>query len=249
VVILSLDTTTRAGSCAVWYGDGLVDEQVGNPDLPHAHRLPNDLAALLASHRLSLQDVNLYAIASGPGSFTGLRVGISTMQALALVHDRLVVPIPSLEALAYCAARDEAEHAQPGSFIGAWMEAYRGEVFGALYRVRSAPTPHSLAELEAVADPDVGTPEAMAEAWRAQTAGVASPSLIVMGDAALAHGAILTARFANARLRDAVPIAGMLARLAARDPARGIVPHAVVPLYLRRPLAELARERLQQQRA
>ena len=49
VVILTLETTTRAGSCAVWRGQGMVDEVVGNPEYTHAHRLPNDLAKLLAS--------------------------------------------------------------------------------------------------------------------------------------------------------------------------------------------------------
>jgi hypothetical protein len=47
-------------------------------------------------------------------------------------------------------------------------------------------------------------------------------------------------------LLDQVPIAGMIAELAAREPERGVLPHAVLPLYLRRPMAEIARERLQQ---
>jgi len=122
VVILTLDTTTRAGSCAVWRGDGIVDELVGNPDFTHAHRLPNDLAKVLANHRLRLHDVTLYAIASGPGSIPGLHAGIATMQSLASVHDRLIVPISSLEALAYCAARVAATHAVPGAYIGAWID-------------------------------------------------------------------------------------------------------------------------------
>jgi tRNA threonylcarbamoyladenosine biosynthesis protein TsaB len=285
VVILTLDTTTRAGSCAVWRGQGMVDEVVGNPEYTHAHRLPNDLAKLLASQRLRLQDVTLYAIASGPGSFTGLRVGIATMQSLALVHDRLIVPISSLEALAYCAAREDPTRALPGTFIGAWMEAYRGEVFGALYRVKEAatliestdpragqPRPEriptsvvplppipakahmSLATLEQVLEPAVGTPEAMADAWAlalfsyppAGLGGIAS--LLVIGDAVHGHRATLTSHLtqASVALLDNVPIAGMLAELAAREPQRGVTPYDVVPLYLRRPMAELARERVEQ---
>jgi tRNA threonylcarbamoyl adenosine modification protein YeaZ len=287
VVILTLDTTTQAGSCAVWRRDGIVDEQVGNPEHSHAQRLPNDLARLLASHRLQLKDVSLYAIASGPGSFTGLRVGIATMQSLALVHDRLIVPISSLEALAYCGAREDPQHAQPGTYIGAWMEASRGEVFGALYRVLHAPTvivsddPNagiqpehvpvrvvplpvvppktrmSLAVLEQILEPEVGTPFVMAEFWSDmltnmrmplgdQTGRVPHPSMMVIGDAVHAHRTMLQLRFPGAWLLDPVPIAGMIAELAAREPERGVLPHAVVPLYLRRPLAELARERAQQ---
>jgi tRNA threonylcarbamoyl adenosine modification protein YeaZ len=290
VVILTLDTTTRAGSCAVWRGDGIVDEQVGNPEHTHAQRLPNDLARLLASHRLQLKDVTLYAIASGPGSFTGLRVGIATMQSLALVHDRMIVPISSLEALAYCGAREDPTHAQPGTYVGAWMEAYRGEVFGALYRVLHAPTvivsndPNagkmpenvparvvplpvppaktrmSLAVLEPIVEPAVGTPEIMAQYWAdavgARMKWIVDPetfettptSMIVIGDAVHANRATLLPRFPGASLLDPVPIAGMIAELAAREPERGVLPHAVVPMYLRRPIAELQRERAQQPR-
>jgi len=282
VVILTLDTTTRAGSCAVWRGDGMVDEVVGNPEYTHAHRLPNDLAKLLASHRLRLQDVTLYAIASGPGSFTGLRVGIATMQSLALVHDRMIVPISSLEALAYCAAREDPTRARPGTYIGTWMEAYRGEVFCALYRVQRAatliestdpeagkprpdripqsvvplppirPKAHmSLAVLEEIRPPSVGTAEAMAEAWAqalTQAAGSAPTSLLVIGDAVHGHRTTLTTRIplVSIALLDNVPIAGMLAELAAREPERGVGPHDVIPLYLRRPMAELAREQVEQ---
>jgi len=276
VVILTLDTTTRAGSCAVWRGDGIVDERVGNPEYTHAHRLPNDLAKLLASHRLRLKDVTLYAIASGPGSFTGLRVGIATMQSLALVHDRLIVPISSLEALAYCAAREDPTRTQPGTYIGAWMEAYRGEVFCALYRVTRAPTliessdpaagrPNtervptsivplpvsppmtrmSLAVLEQVVEPAVGTPDAMLEAWGSLID--AQAPIVLIGDAVHAHRPTLLSGLPRASLLDHVPIAGMLAELAAREPERGVMPHAVTPLYLRRPLAELTRERLEEQ--
>jgi tRNA threonylcarbamoyladenosine biosynthesis protein TsaB len=264
VVILTLDTTTRAGSCAVWRGDGIVDEVVGNPEKTHAQRLPNELATLLAHHRLKLKDVTLYAIASGPGSFTGLRVGISTMQSLALVHDRLIVPISSLEALAYCAAREDPTRALPGTFIGAWMEAYRGEVFCALYRVTQAatliestnpPTARmSLARLEEVLAPAVGTPDEMSDAWAialtayepAGLGGIAS--LLVIGDAVHGHRATLTTRIPMAAIAplDSVPIAGMIAELAAREPHRGVTPYDVVPLYLRRPMAELARERVEQ---
>ena len=89
MVLLALDTTTAAGSVALWR-DGLIEEQPGDPARSHAERLPGELAALLARHGCTTNDVDRYAVASGPGSFTGLRVGIATVQGLALVGARVV---------------------------------------------------------------------------------------------------------------------------------------------------------------
>jgi tRNA threonylcarbamoyladenosine biosynthesis protein TsaB len=247
VVILALDTTTRAGSCALWRGDTLVEERTGDPNKTHAERLPNDLARLLADHRLTLKDVKSYAVASGPGSFTGLRVGIATIQGLALVHDRPVVPISALEAFAQCAVVEAIEAGQPpavNTFIGAWMEAYRGEVFGALYRL-AAPLPAvGLAPLVEVVGPSVARPTTLAHEWSYawQAAGYAGKGLII-GDAVPTSHDVLRGAFPEARLLDAVPIAGMLARIAATEPGRAVRPHAIVPLYVRKPDAELSRAR------
>ena len=104
MVILALDTTTKAGSCALWRDGALVEQRPGDAARTHAERLPGDLADLLAAHGLTVKDVDLYAVASGPGSFTGLRVGIATIQGLALVHGRKVVAVSALEALAQCGA-------------------------------------------------------------------------------------------------------------------------------------------------
>src|SRR5829696_10078390 len=104
MLLLALDTTTAAGSIALWR-DGLIEEQRGDSARSHAQRLPGDLVALLAAHGLALRDVERYAVAAGPGSFTGLRIGIATVQGLALVNDRLVHAIGTLDLLAHDAAR------------------------------------------------------------------------------------------------------------------------------------------------
>lgn len=284
MVILSLDTTTRAGSCALWRDGALVEERAGDPARTHAERLPGDLADLLAAHGLRVGDVDRYAVASGPGSFTGLRVGIATIQGLALVHGRTVVPVSALEALARCGAEqvgaaaeavgptrptsphDASGDAPPFSpspheaivgapalsasphadvVVGAWMEAYRGEVFGALYRVSraissSSAAPHVATTLEELAAPAVASPASLAAEWaRAAADGVA----VVIGDAVPATRDILQAAWPGARLLDPVPLAAMIARVAHEQPERAVLPHAIVPLYVRRPDAELARDR------
>src|SRR5262249_60630925 len=94
-----------------------------------------------------LADLALTAVASGPGSFTGLRIGIATVQGLAFVHGRSVFSVSALEALAHAASATLA----PGTVIAAWMDAHRRDVFAAAYRVAAAPlfSPGRLEELDA----------------------------------------------------------------------------------------------------
>lgn len=247
VRILALDTTTRSGSVALWDGR-LIEERTGDPGKSHAERLPGDLVDLLTAHGWRVGDVERYAVASGPGSFTGMRVGIATIQGLALVQNRLVAPISALEALAHEAAR--RPEAEPGAFVAGWMDAYRGEVFGALYRVAAAAPPadeglrpRGSATLELVDDASVGAPAVLADRWRARLGGA---RLIIAGDGVGRTRSLLDERFGPLLVAiEPAAIAGTLAALAAADPARAVRPHAIVPLYVRRPDAELARDRAQ----
>jgi tRNA threonylcarbamoyladenosine biosynthesis protein TsaB len=253
MVLLALDTSTADGSVALWR-DGLVEERAGDSARSHAERLPGELAALLTAHGLTPRDVERYAVAAGPGSFTGLRIGIATVQGLALVNDRLVHAVGTLDLLAHDAAR--AADADTGTQIVAWMEAYRGEVFAARYRVARAADPEAAdragevaataartrgtAILEPMDAPTVSAPAPLAEAWGAGRAS----RVIVTGDGVARTAALLTAAFGPAVvLRSPGPLAGTLAALAARQPDAATRPHAVSPIYVRRPDVEIARDR------
>ena len=120
--VLALDTTTRAGSVALIEDDRIVDERCGDGARTHAARLPAELIALVDAHHLALADIDLYAVASGPGSFTGLRIGIATIQGLAFVHARRVAAIPALDALAHIGSVD----APPGGLIYALLNSAVG---------------------------------------------------------------------------------------------------------------------------
>src|SRR5713101_7862843 len=104
--ILALDTTTRAGSVALVEHDCVIEERAGDPARTHAERLPREIHALFDGRGIGSADVDLFAVASGPGSFTGLRIGIATMQGLAFVHRRKIAPVSALEALAPVARGD-----------------------------------------------------------------------------------------------------------------------------------------------
>lgn len=211
MLILALDTTTAAGSVALAADARVIEEAPIDPSAPVATRLPGDLAALLERHRTDLPRIDVFAVATGPGSFTGLRIGIATMQGLALAEGKPLLGVSSFDALH--ALADDAGR------IAVWIDAWRGEVYAAAYdggRQAGEPT---------VAPPDA--------APRAAT---------YIGDGAVRH----RDRLGAARVIEPTPLlAGAVARLAHARASAGELPppHAIRPLYVRRPDAELARER------
>ena len=140
MLVLALDTTTRQGSVAL--APDVLGCEIGDASLTHGERLPGDLIRLLDRHKTRLSDIELFAVAAGPGSFTGLRIGIATMQGLALTNGRGLVGVSALDALNAAVRKtgrapfseSVATKKEPGPFfVGALMDAQRGEVFSALY--------------------------------------------------------------------------------------------------------------------
>jgi tRNA threonylcarbamoyladenosine biosynthesis protein TsaB len=223
MTILALDTTTRQGSCALLSGDAVVCQRASDTAQAHAVHLPADLMALLDDAGLSLGAIDAFAVATGPGSFTGLRVGIATMQGLAFAEGKPLYGVSALDALA-AAAAPQAE----GARITAWIDAWRGEVYEATYQEGSA-----------IDEPVVARPEILLAA--------ALPGTLFVGDGAATHAdTIRQALGVGARLASPVdpPIAGAIARLAAAIAATGDRPgpEAIRPLYVRRSDAERARD-------
>jgi tRNA threonylcarbamoyladenosine biosynthesis protein TsaB len=232
MLVLALDTTTRAGSVALIRDGEVLDVHVGDAALTHAARLPGDLLEVLRRRGLDLADVDLFAVAAGPGSFTGLRIGIAAIQGLAFATRRPVVGVSALEALAR-GADDRAP------LVGAWMDAQRGEVYAQLYGQGAT------LERPVLRPAAVGRPAVILDAWATDLAPDGARFLFV-GDGALAHRAAIDDRWPGARVASTVPpLAPTIALLAAHRAAHGEAgpPHAVKPLYVRRPDAELARDR------
>ena len=230
--VMALDTTSRGGSVALVDDGQLVDERAGDASRTHGERLPGELAAL----GVEWSSVDVFAVAAGPGSFTGLRIGIATIQGLALVNKRPAVGVSALEALAQLASRDLPE----GDTIAAWVDAQRGEVFSALYRVAQGAlfSPERLVELEA---PAVGAPLATMSAWSRHDL----TSTTFAGDGAARYAPMLNAAGSTIRLARPALLAGAVGCMASVSAARGLAaaPDAVRPLYIRRPDAEIHRQR------
>jgi tRNA threonylcarbamoyladenosine biosynthesis protein TsaB len=216
----------------------VLEERRGDRARSHGERLPGELTRLAGDRGIALHDIAAFAVASGPGSFTGLRIGIATIQGLALATGRRIVAVPTLEVLAQTVADLE-----PGWLVAPWMDARRRDVFAALYRAADAP-PFSPERLVEIAPPATGDPRAILTRWQPLAQG---QRVVFVGDgAALYADLVAAAGDPTWRIvREPPLLAGTLGRIAAARAGRGetIDPAAVQPLYVRRPDAELAKER------
>lgn len=225
MLILALDTTTRAGSCALLGDGGVIREHTGDDSRDQAERLPRDVATLLEREAVSLQAIDGFAVATGPGSFTSLRVGIATMQGLAMATGKSLIGVSAFDALASLAG---------GGRVAAWIDAWRGEVFAAVYENGVA------AGASVVEKPDV-----LLDTLLETTAG---RTTLFTGDGAALYEHRIRERLGeHARFTSPVapPLAGAVATLAARVFRAGErpLPHAIRPIYVRRSDAELAADR------
>lgn len=235
--LLALDTTTPPGSLALWEREHVVLQRPVQDDRPFGECLPGVALDALAEAGWSLAHVDVFVVGRGPGSLTGLRVGIATAQGFALASHRPLVGVSALEAL--------AESVNPGPdqaaphLVAAWMDARRGEVFAELFRCDA----HE--DLRSLEGPVVGVPVDIVSRWGALAS---DGGLWVVGNATHDTAEVWRRAAGPAvHLVDPPPLAGVMAALGARAVARGLAapPHAVAPLYVRRPDAVLARERRQ----
>lgn len=199
----------------------------GDATRTHGERLPSELARALDAAGILRDELDLLAVATGPGAFTGLRIGLAAMQGLALALSKPVIGISALDALAD-QITDDVDLVVP------WMDAQRGDVFATLIDKHTG---------LAIETPAATSPQSLIDAWRPRLAG---RSAVFIGDAAARDAAIITANADGAwTSRDPEALAPNIARLArqrALDGDTGL-PHALEPIYVRRPDAEIERER------
>lgn len=99
--LLAIDTSTMTGGIALMEEENLIAESRLNVKVSHSERLVKELDHILNQSSLNIDDIDIFAISIGPGSFTGLRVGLSTVKGLVYQSSKKIVSVSSLEALAY----------------------------------------------------------------------------------------------------------------------------------------------------
>ena len=125
--ILALDTATASCSVAITDDRCVYAELTTRKNQTHSKHLMQMIDSVLESAGLQLGDLGGFAVTIGPGSFTGLRIGISTIKGLALATDKPVIGISSLETLAWQCAHENL-------LISPLLDARKAEIYGATYR-------------------------------------------------------------------------------------------------------------------
>ena len=139
MLILALESSAKAASAAVARDGTLLDMQFQNSGLTHSRTLLPMAEEALRQSGLALRDMDAVAVARGPGSFTGIRIGVSAAKGLCWGADKPAIGVSTLEAMAWNAA----DCAPSGSLVCCAMDARRNQIYNALFRIEDG-APHRL---------------------------------------------------------------------------------------------------------
>lgn len=243
MLVAALDTATLTLSCALCELAGgelrrLCDRTdrapakapAGAPSGGHGGRLPGVLGELLLALDRRIADVEGYAVGLGPGSFTGLRVGLATWKGLAYANRRPIAGVSSLAAMALAAG----EGAPAGALLLPLLDARKGEVYAGFYRVAAG-------GVEPVAPEAALGPQALLE--QAAALALGGSDLRAFGEGYTAHRDAFGGRLPRLETDVETPPAEAVARLAAPLLADAAFDapalYALEPHYVRQSEAEV----------
>ena len=125
--VLGIDTSSLLGGVAILENETLLAESRLNVAVAHSERLMGEMDRMLRHSDLTVKDIDVFAVAVGPGSFTGLRVGLSTVKGLVYATGRPMVAVPTLEALAWNVPFCRYQ-------VCPLLDARKGEVYAGLFK-------------------------------------------------------------------------------------------------------------------
>jgi len=220
--ILAIDTTGLAASVALVTEGKTVAEFTLSHEMTHSQTIMPLVEHMADTLQFPLADIDGIACASGPGSFTGLRIGVATAKGLAFALGKKIVPVPTLDALAYNVFETEA-------VIAPIMDARRNQVYTALYRWENS----KLLRLTDYLAEDIGVVIERAAAYG---------KAVFLGDGVPVHHAMLTACngfvLAPPHLNMQRAAAVGAYALAAIGQERWVTADAFAPFYIRPSQAE-----------
>ncbi|MEE8328945.1 MAG: tRNA (adenosine(37)-N6)-threonylcarbamoyltransferase complex dimerization subunit type 1 TsaB [Thermodesulfovibrionia bacterium] len=222
--VLALETATTAGSIAiVSANEGLIGEVKINVKIAHAERLMKSIDWVLNASSTSINKIDAFAISIGPGSFTGLRIGLSTAKGYSYATSKPLVPVPTLDAFArmlpFCS-----------HLICPMLDARKNEVYTGLYRWEQGICRKIIPETAAI-------PQDFLKEIKEPT--------VFMGEGAKIYKKIIMDTLRNnasfAPASNMSPSASSVAEIAIEKLKEGISsdPVSLTPLYIRKSEAEI----------
>lgn len=230
--ILGIETSTKTGSVAVASEDGVIAQYSLNIEVTHSERLMAAVDRVLKDTGLAIADMGAYAVAIGPGSFTGLRIGLAAVKGLALVTGKPIAAVPTLQALA-------ANLPFAGHPVCPLLDARKSEVYAALYRCDGRAPAALMAEA-------VLSLSRLSERITERTIFTGEASRLFRPDIEKIFGERALFAPHSATLPSAATIAEL--GLALVKSGRQADPDSLTPMYIRRPEAEVAWEKRMQSR-
>jgi tRNA threonylcarbamoyladenosine biosynthesis protein TsaB len=221
-LLLAIETATRRTSVALLRGDEPVAEACGAEGAAAAATLLPEIDRLLRENQVSAAELDAFAVSIGPGSFTGLRVGLATLKGLAFGSELPVARVPTLCALAWVSQCR-------GLPVAALLDARRGEMYAAIYDLDDDGPRCRLDE--GVYSPDELIPHL-------------PPECSLVGEGAEVFGSEIRDRLgAGIRIAAGAASATAVGWIGARMLARGegVAAAELVPHYVRRAEAEVKR--------
>ncbi len=140
MIILGIETSTRTGSVAIVEEEKIIAEYTLNIKETHTSRLMPAIDHILKDAQLTIHQMDAVAVSLGPGSFTGLRIGVATAKGLCLALRKPLIGIPTLDAFAH-------NICYTSHLICPLIDARREEVYTAIYRYRLPIGRHELEKL------------------------------------------------------------------------------------------------------
>ncbi len=131
--IMAFECSATAASCCIYEDGKILGQSYSNVFLTHSQTLMPMAEHTLSAVRLSIDDIDCFAVANGPGSFTGIRIGISAVKGLATAKNKPCIPVSTLEAMAHGTAFSNG-------IICPVMDARCGQVYNALFESGEKPT-------------------------------------------------------------------------------------------------------------
>jgi tRNA threonylcarbamoyladenosine biosynthesis protein TsaB len=233
--IMALETSTMLGGVAITDDlSGLIAEIRFNVKATHSERLMTGLDHILKQAGLKLADIDVFAIASGPGSFTGLRIGLSTVKGFSYATGKPLVSVPTLEALAwnfpYCRYP-----------VCTLLDARKKEVYAALFKWDDKGFTRIIDEVSIKA-------AKILEKINEGEGGFSDKRVVFTGEGALLYKdkiiEVMGEKAIFATSEKMVPTPANIASLGIKKAREGEFsePVSLVPFYLRRSEAELKRD-------